>query len=53
MKIDTADLIQLLIIASQYGIPAVIDVINTWKKDEITLEDIHNLLLNVKEPEEF
>ena len=49
----TNDLIQLLIIAGQYGIPAVIDVIKTWKKDEVTLEDIHDLLLNVKNPEDF
>ena len=53
MKVNTADLIQLLIIAGQYGIPAVLEVVKTWKKEEITLEDIHNLLLNVKEPEEF
>ena len=53
MKINTSDLIQLLIIAGQYGIPAVLDVVKTWKKEEITLEDIHNLLLSVKDPEEF
>lgn len=53
MKFNTSDLIQLLIIASQYGIPAVLEIIKTWKKDDITLEDIHNLLLSVKEPEDF
>lgn len=53
MSIKTAELIQLLIIAGQYGIPAVIDIIKTWKKEEITLEDIHNLIMNVKNPEDF
>ena len=49
----TVDLIQLLLIAGQYGIPAVIDVLKTWKREDITFEDIHNLLLSVKDPEEF
>lgn len=53
MTIKTVDLIQLLLIAGQYGIPAVIDILKTWKKEEVTLEDIHNLLMNVKNPEDF
>ncbi len=51
MKI--ADIITLLVIVGQNGVPAVMDIIKTWKKDEISLADIQNLLLNVKNPEEF
>ena len=35
--------VDILELALQFGIPAIIDIINAWDKDEITDEDIANL----------
>jgi len=41
-----------VILALQYGVPAVTDAISALNKKEITLEDIENLRIT-KSPEEY
>lgn len=50
---NSREAIDLLTLAVTYGIPAVKELLETWTKDEVTLEDIEALLRDIKEPEEY
>lgn len=46
-------LMEVLVLAMQVGIPAVMDLIKTWDKDVITIEDFEELKRQIKKPEEY
>lgn len=45
--------IQLLLLAAQFGPKMVLDIINTWDKENVTVEDIEKLKMLIKKPEEY
>lgn len=45
--------IALLELAMKYGVPAVQEVLKTWGKSEITMDDVVALKSRIKEPEEY
>lgn len=47
------ELILILSLAAEYGVPAVLELVKTWKKDTVTADDIKALLNGVKNPEDF
>lgn len=54
-KIDKNLVLEILVLAMQIGVPAVPAVkklIETWDKEEITLEEI-KALADIKRPDEF
>ena len=53
MSIETTTVIKILELAATYGIPAIIEIINSYNKIELTLEDIEQLKNRVKKPEEY
>lgn len=46
-------LMEVLLLAMQVGIPAVMELIKTWDKDTITIEDFEELKKGIKTPEEY
>lgn len=46
-------LMEVLLLAMQVGIPAVMDLIKTWDKDDITIEDFEELRLQIKQPADY
>ena len=40
-------------LASVYGRPAVQAIIETWKKDSVTVEDVEQLKALLKHPDEY
>lgn len=51
-KLDKNLVLEILVLAMQIGVPAVKKLIETWDKEEITLEDI-KALADIKRPDEF
>lgn len=51
-KLDKNAVLEILLLAIQIGVPAVKKLIETWDKDEITLEEI-KALSDIKRPDEF
>lgn len=51
-KLDKNAVLEILLLAIQIGVPAVKKLIETWDKDEITLEEI-KALADIKRPDEF
>lgn len=43
----------ILELAAKYGVPYVVDSINTLNKDEITADDIKNLEMKFQKPETY
>lgn len=50
---STQLLLMVLQLASQYGIPGIISLINEMNKKEVTLDDIKMLELKIKKPDEY
>jgi hypothetical protein len=51
---ETAWIIEILSLATKYGIPAVLKIIETWDSSTpITQEDIDNLKSMIKRPEDY
>lgn len=44
---------EILEIAMQYGIPAILEAIKGWNKTEITQADIDSLPAMIKRPEDY
>lgn len=40
---NTQVLVTALELAAKYGVPAVLDIVRTWSKDTVTLEDVQQL----------
>lgn len=38
---------------AKYGVPAVKAVLETWERDEVTLEDVEALRSRLKSPDEY
>ncbi len=51
-KLDKNAVLEILLLATQIGVPAVKKLIEAWDKDEITLEEI-KALADIKRPDEF
>lgn len=51
-KLDKNAVLEILLLAIQIGVPAVKKLIETWDKDEITLEEI-KALADIRRPDEF
>lgn len=51
-KLDKNAVLEILLLAIQIGVPAVKKLIESWDKDEITLEEI-KALADIKRPDEF
>lgn len=51
-KLDKNAVLEILLLAIKIGVPAVKKLIETWDKDEITLEEI-KALADIKRPDEF
>ena len=51
-KIDKQLVLDILTLAIEVGVPAIRNLIETWDKDDITLEDI-KALADIKKPDEF
>lgn len=51
--INVAVVIKLLEMSLIYGVPAVQAVIRDWNKEHITEEDLKEIALRVKRPEEY
>lgn len=52
-SIDTKLIVQILELVSVYGLPAVQAIIETWKKDSVTVEDVEQLKALLKHPDEY
>lgn len=50
---DKECLVIVLELALKYGIPAVLEMIKTWKLDKITTADVKLLANRLKRPEEY
>lgn len=50
---DKALVLALLESAVEHGIPAIKKAVESYQKDEITLEDIQSLKTAIKRPEEY
>ena len=46
-------IMELLSLVAQYGVPAVQNIISTWGKDSVTLEDIQALKSKIKHPSAY
>lgn len=51
-KIDKQFVLEILTLAVEVGVPTIRNLIETWDKDDITLEDI-KALADIKKPDEF
>lgn len=51
-RINKNTVLEILVLALQIGVPAVKQLIETWDKEDITLEDI-KALAEIKRPDEF
>lgn len=52
-SIDIKLVLQILELVSVYGLPAVQAIIETWKKDSVTVEDVEQLKTLLKHPDEY
>lgn len=55
-KVPSSDkecLLLVLELAVKYGIPAVVEMVRTWKLDKITAADVKLLANRLKRPEEY
>lgn len=52
-SIDIKLVLQILELVSIYGLPAVQAIIETWKKDSVTVEDVEQLEALLKHPDEY
>ncbi len=52
-SIDIKLVLQILEMVSVYGLPAVQAIIETWKKDSVTVEDVEQLKALLKHPDEY
>lgn len=52
-SIDIKLVRQILELVSVYGLPAVQAIIETWKKDSVTIEDVEQLKSLLKHPDEY
>lgn len=52
-SIDIKLVLQILELVSVYGLPAVQAIIETWKKDSVTIEDVKQLKALLKHPDEY
>ena len=52
-SIDIKLVLQILELVSVYGLPAVQAIIETWKKDSGTIEDVEQLKALLKHPDEY
>lgn len=52
-SIDIKLVLQILELVSVYGLPAVQAIIETWKKDSVTIEDVEQLKSLLKHPDEY
>lgn len=50
---DKECLLMVLELAVKYGIPAVAEMVRTWKLDKITTADVKLLAHRLKRPEEY
>lgn len=50
---DKECLLMVLELAVKYGIPAVAEMVRTWKLDKITTADVKLLANRLKRPEEY
>lgn len=50
---DKECLLLVLELAVKYGIPAVVEMVRTWKLDKITAADVKLLANRLKRPEEY
>ena len=50
---STKIIIEILGLVAQYGIPAVKSIIETWEKDSVTMEDVHNLKSAIQHPDAY
>lgn len=50
---DKECLLMVLELAVKYGIPAVVEMVRTWKLDKITTADVKLLAHRLKRPEEY
>ena len=46
-------IMELLSLVAQYGVPAVQNIMATWGKDSVTLEDIQDLKSKIKHPSAY
>jgi hypothetical protein len=46
-------LIAIITLATKYGLPAVIQILQDWKVDNPTMEDIEALKLRVPKPDTY
>jgi len=46
-------IISAVMLAIEKGVPATLDILNNWEKEEITLEDIQALRGLVRPPEDY
>lgn len=51
-KLDKNTVLEILTLALEIGIPAVKKLIETWDKEDITVEDL-KALADIKRPDEF
>ena len=52
-SVDSKLVQQILELVSVYGLPAVQAIIETWKKDTVTVEDVEQLKARLKRPDEY
>ena len=52
-SIDIKLVHQILELVSVYGLPAVQAIIETWKQDSVTVEDVEQLKALLKHPDEY
>lgn len=50
---DAKALIQLLLLAQEVGVPAVVSAVGTLGKDTLTATDITELIASIKPPESY
>lgn len=51
--VDIKLVLQILELVAMYGLPAVQAIIETWKKDSVTVEDVEQLKERLKHPDEY
>lgn len=53
MSVDKTIIIEILEVALVEGVPAVMNVINSMNKDEISTKDIEDLKTIIRKPEDY
>ena len=53
MKVPMEVVLRVLDIAAEFGIPALQQILKTWNKSAITMQDLDELKEKVKKPDDY